>query len=183
MGEAEFWVYVSLHVTQGQLGERKAHFCFFFFFFFFKDFVYLFMRDTEREAETQAEGEAGSMQGARCGTRSQDPRVTPWAVGRRSTTEPPGCPWAIILNNTSHCWTDSPVHCQLVDGSPLGLISRASLTWTLMLPWCYVQNTCVPPKISICGSPPIHDGMIFGCGDLGSGEVMMVGSLWRDSCL
>ena len=26
------------------------------------------MRDTEREAETQAEGEAGSMQGARCGT-------------------------------------------------------------------------------------------------------------------
>ena len=36
--------------------------------FFFKDFIYLFMRDTERErereAETQAEGEAGSMQGA-----------------------------------------------------------------------------------------------------------------------
>ena len=35
---------------------------------FFKDFIYLFMRDTQREAETQAEGEAGSMQGARCGT-------------------------------------------------------------------------------------------------------------------
>ena len=33
-----------------------------------KDFIYLFMRDTEREAETQAEGEAGSMQGARHGT-------------------------------------------------------------------------------------------------------------------
>ena len=46
-------------------------------FYFFKDFIYLFMRDTERhrererdreterqrEAETQAEGEAGSMQG------------------------------------------------------------------------------------------------------------------------
>ena len=30
---------------------------------FFKDFIYLFMRDTQREAETQAEGEAGSMQG------------------------------------------------------------------------------------------------------------------------
>ena len=56
--------------------------CFYFFIFsqlkhfspgsilphliFFKDFIYLFMRDTEREreAETQAEGEAGSMQGA-----------------------------------------------------------------------------------------------------------------------
>ena len=32
------------------------------------------MRDTEREAETQAEGEKGSLQGARCGTQSQDPR-------------------------------------------------------------------------------------------------------------
>ena len=41
------------------------------------------MRDTdrEREAETQAEGEAGSMQGAQCGTRSQDSKITPWAEG------------------------------------------------------------------------------------------------------
>ena len=31
---------------------------------FFKDFIYLFMRDTETETETHAEGEAGSMQGA-----------------------------------------------------------------------------------------------------------------------
>ena len=46
-----------------------------FFFFSFKDFIYLFMRDTqqrEREREegaaTQAEREAGSLQVARCGT-------------------------------------------------------------------------------------------------------------------
>ena len=32
-------------------------------FFFFKIFIYLFMRDTEKEAETQAEGEAGSLWG------------------------------------------------------------------------------------------------------------------------
>ena len=32
----------------------------FLFIYFFKDFIYLFMRDTQREAETQA----GSMQGA-----------------------------------------------------------------------------------------------------------------------
>ena len=31
---------------------------------FFKDFIYLFMRDTQREAETQAEGEVGSLWGA-----------------------------------------------------------------------------------------------------------------------
>ena len=41
--------------------------------FLFKDFLYLFMRDTEKEAE----GEADSMQGARCGTRSQDLRISP----------------------------------------------------------------------------------------------------------
>ena len=36
------------------------------------------MRDTEREAETQAEeGEAGSMQGAQCGTGSQEAGITP----------------------------------------------------------------------------------------------------------
>ena len=29
------------------------------------------------------------MQGARCRTRSQDPRITPWAKGRCSTAEPP----------------------------------------------------------------------------------------------
>ena len=40
------------------------------------------MRHTEeREAETQAEGEAGSMQGARYGTRSRVSRITPWAEG------------------------------------------------------------------------------------------------------
>ena len=47
------------------------------------------MRDPEREAETQAEGEAGSLQGAWCGTQSRDHRITPWAKGRRATTEPP----------------------------------------------------------------------------------------------
>ena len=41
---------------------------------------------------TQAEGEASSLRGAQCGTRSRDPGVTPWAKGRCSTAEPPGCP-------------------------------------------------------------------------------------------
>ena len=51
------------------------------FFLFLKDCIYLFMRDTKREAETQAGGEAGSMQGARHGTRSQVSRIMPWAEG------------------------------------------------------------------------------------------------------
>ena len=48
------------------------------------------MRDRERQ--TQAEGEAGSPWGAQCPTPSQDPRITPWAKGRRSTAEPPRRP-------------------------------------------------------------------------------------------
>ena len=39
-------------------------------FHFLKDFIDLFMKDTEKETETQAEaeGEAGSMQGTQRGT-------------------------------------------------------------------------------------------------------------------
>ena len=41
------------------------------------------------------------MQGARCGTRSQDPEIMPWAEGRCSTTEPPGAPHVTILYKTT----------------------------------------------------------------------------------
>ena len=53
------------------------------------------MRDTEREkgeTETQAEGEAGSVQGARRGTRSQVSRITLWAEGGAKPLSHPGCP-------------------------------------------------------------------------------------------
>ena len=61
------------------------------------------MRDTEkdREAETQVEGEAGSMQGARRGTRCREPNVgldpgTPGSrPGLKAGTQPlshPGIP-------------------------------------------------------------------------------------------
>ena len=64
------------------------------FFFFFKAFIYSWgtEREREREAETQAEGEAGSMQGARCGTRSSVSRITSWAEGSAKLLSHPGCP-------------------------------------------------------------------------------------------
>ena len=46
----------------------------------------------EREAETQAEEEAGSTQGARCGTQSQVFKITPWAKGGAKPLSHPGCP-------------------------------------------------------------------------------------------
>ena len=65
-------------------------FCFCFFLNIL--FIHERHREREREAETQAEGEAGSMQGAWCGTRSRDPGVTPWAEGGTKPLSHPGCP-------------------------------------------------------------------------------------------
>ena len=65
-------------------------------FLFFKDFIYLFMRNRG------AENKAGSMQGARCGTRYWDSRIMPWAEGRHSTTEPPVHPYNTIFKNTCY---------------------------------------------------------------------------------
>ena len=53
------------------VGVSKQGFC----------FLFIHERHTQREAETQAEGEAGSMQGARCGTWSWVSRIMPWAEG------------------------------------------------------------------------------------------------------
>ena len=50
------------------------------------------MSDTERGREREAEREAGSMQGTPCGTQSLVSRITPWAEGRGSITEPPRHP-------------------------------------------------------------------------------------------
>ena len=48
-------------------------------FFFFKDLFNYSFSESERGRDT--EGEAGSMQEARCGTRSRVSRITPWAAG------------------------------------------------------------------------------------------------------
>ena len=50
---------------------------------------YLFIHERHRETERMAEGEAGSLQGAQCGTRSWDSRIMLWAKGRCSTAELP----------------------------------------------------------------------------------------------
>ena len=59
-------------------------------------FVYSWEIQRERGRDTGRgrgrEREAGSMQGAWCGTRSRVSGIMPWAEGRRQTPEPPGCP-------------------------------------------------------------------------------------------
>ena len=83
---------VLQHSEQKREFEKKRDFslskCFIYLFF---NFIALFMRDTE----TQAEGEAGPLQGARCGTRSQT-GITPWAEGRRLVLSHPGVPEQVL---------------------------------------------------------------------------------------
>ena len=71
---------------------------------FFKDFIYLFMRDTERKAETQAEEEAGSIQGARRGTQSRVPRITPRAAGGAKPLCHGGCPIITFSSRKGKQW-------------------------------------------------------------------------------
>ena len=53
-----------------------------------------FMRERERERERQRHRQRNksSMLGARSRTRSRDPRIAPWAKGRRQNAEPPRDP-------------------------------------------------------------------------------------------
>ena len=55
------------------------------------------MREREREAEAQAEGEAGSMQGARRGTRFQIPGSRPGPKADAQPLSHPGVPPLFLL--------------------------------------------------------------------------------------
>ena len=63
-------------------------FIFFLFFSFFSFKIYWFMRD----AGIQAEGEAGSLQGAQCGTRSWIPESRPELKAEAQPLSHPGIP-------------------------------------------------------------------------------------------
>ena len=74
-----------------------------FFVFFLRFYLLIHKRQREREREREREagrdtdtGEAGSIQEARHGTRTQDSRITPWAKGRCQTAEPPRDPYILI---------------------------------------------------------------------------------------
>ena len=79
---------VSLYSSNGQ-SEIEIY--------FFKKILFIHETHTHththtHESETQAEREAGSMQGARHGTRSQVSRIRPWAEGGAKPLSHLGCP-------------------------------------------------------------------------------------------
>ena len=62
----------------------------------FSNILFVYSWETHRERQRRRQREAGSLQGARCGTRSQGSRIMPWAEGRHSTTEPPRDPLFLL---------------------------------------------------------------------------------------
>ena len=78
-----------------------------FWVFFRILFIYSWKREREREreAQTQAEREAGSMQEARHGTRSRDPRIMPWAEGgTKPLSHPNGSFWSVVTEFLTDYW-------------------------------------------------------------------------------
>ena len=125
------------------------------FFFFFKIlFIYSLETDRVREAETQAEGEAGSMQGARCGTRSWDSRITPWAKGRRSTAEPPRDPHVCIFKNLIYLFIEAERERGRDTGRGRSRLHARSPMWDSILglqdhtPGWRRHQTAAPPGLS-----------------------------------
>ena len=68
-------------------------------FILFKDFIYLFMRDTERGRDIGRGRRSRLPAGARCGTPSQNSGIPSWTEGRGSTGEPPRHPQVLPLTS------------------------------------------------------------------------------------
>ena len=118
-----------------------------FFFFLFLKILFIYSldrereREREREAETQAEGEAGSMQGALCGTRSRVSRVTPWAKGRCSTPEPPGLPGISVLKGRlTHAVTWMNLEDLLISKTCEGTVIKTNISTEQTNQWNKVQK-------------------------------------------
>ena len=122
------------------------------------------MRDTERKAETQAEGEAGSMQGARCGTPSQVSRIMPRAAGGAKPLRPRGCPRVSFLKDKSNCATPGfnppmlPVAFRikpklLARALSPALLSSGQVPRSSSLPFSYTNALSPAQSICPCYSP------------------------------
>ena len=70
-----------------------------FIFSFFKDFVYLFMRDTqrEREAETQAEGKQAPCREPDVGLDPRSPGSRPGPTAGAKPLSHPGIPGSLLI--------------------------------------------------------------------------------------
>ena len=113
------------------------------------------------------------MQGARCGTRSWDSRIMPWAEARCSTTEPPRCPiYFSFLNSPfrmciSRTWVlSSPVIQGCVPKAALwvsGHLALRDASLELTTTWKFLQSC---PQESDSDSLGTVCGQVEGTPDL-----------------
>ena len=159
-------------------------------FLFFK-ILYIYSWETQREAETYAEGEAGSMQGARCETQSQDPKIMTWAKGR-----PPRCSDFDIFYSAflGVCEQRSfqVFLCHLLARAgqipatltPLSLKSSSCLQCRHPLPWLHldppVTRNCFASEFGYKSEQPLYKPMAlwweWRCPRRASGNI------WRHFC-
>ena len=121
------------------------------------------MRDTQREAEAEAKGEAGSLQGAGGGTRSQDPRITPEPKAEAQSLSHPDAPHPLFFNNQKfvpfdflHSFHSSNPH--FWKSSVCSLYLRAWLFWVRLYTQVRSNSICFSLTYFIQhkASRPIH---------------------------
>ena len=118
-------------------------------FSFFKDFMYLFLRDTERgRGRGRGRGRSGLYAGSPTRDSIPGPRVTPWTGGRRSTTQPPGRPQTWVFNGLRLCQPPGV-------GSALRTLRRflQELTrWPIRSPSCIYRGDALSPSWGMDGA-------------------------------
>ena len=95
-----FWLTFWLFLIISKCPNRNVIYSLYYFqmlkdFFFFFQILFIYSWETQRKRERERHKQR-EKQGAWCGTWSWDSRITPWAEGRSSTTEPPRRPCSRI---------------------------------------------------------------------------------------
>ena len=95
---------------------------------FFKKILFIYSWQTERSRDIDR-GRSRSLQGAWCGTRSQDPEIMTWAKGRCSTTEPPRCPSNHFSMSFALCLTNGSI---ILKPDISHVCSKAGFSWSYL---------------------------------------------------
>ena len=122
--------------------------------FTFKDFIYLFIRDTQREAKRRRQREKQAP--CRKPNVGLDP-VTPgppWGKGRRSTTEPPMRPLYSCFSTTSQKDFPFSINCYVFN--ELAILWKYSLPWSQYCPITITETNFPMLFISVCHTWCLH---------------------------
>ena len=113
---------------------------------FFKDFIYLFMRDTERQKYRQREKQASC--GGWCGTRSRTPGSCPEPkAGAQPLSHPGAAPSSLVLACSKWSQTSCIIYWLVTSSTHLFFVTLIFiLTITLYHPLPLVYKLCLAKR-------------------------------------